>query len=247
MRAHIITLTELPESVEAAERAMASCRAGGLEAEIFPACARAEAQQRAESEGLEWTFADAHLTGDRLAHMGCTLSHRALWQHALTAPEPIIVLEHDAVLTGQLPIPFPEFWAVLNLGKPSWMPPPPWKYDGVIPLRTPTFRGTHAYAVNRRGAAMLLAGQERVGLWPVDEFMRGEFFPGSIQELVPAPFEAADAFSTISLKTEHKGPSYKNASHFWAKPEIPELPPPAWMADSEQTEAAEPDPTEESL
>lgn len=100
---------------------------------------------------------------------GCLLSHVSLWQHCAAINEPIIVLEHDAVITDVWP-------ENLDINK------------GVIKLHSETktkhkstvgrwSTGTWAYTLTPQQAQALLDGYARIGAMSVDKLIGTNLVP----------------------------------------------------------------------
>lgn len=194
MRAHIITIVSLPESVAAAERCRASCAAFGLTAEIFPAITPEQAESSFASAGWP-VHAFTHNPYSRpLPCMACFASHASLWSLCVYLGQPLIVMEHDAIMVRPLPD-LTDTLCCVNLGKPSfgqWRQPK----DGLQPLTSAGhFKGAHAYAIGPAAAAVFLA-RAKTTAEPTDVFLNRYRFP-FLQEYHPWPFECRDEVTTI--------------------------------------------------
>ena len=172
-RKFIITLTDLPMSVEAAERCIASARQCGEERglEILPAVDRFQSQAFFSQHGLTWRRYDE--TTDSDAGMGCFASHYTLWQRCIELGEPIIVLEHDAVF--RFPVPPLRFKHVIMLGEPFYFSYCLKKISAHKKREIFHYwrflMGTHAYAITPEGARRLVEAAHRQLLPPVDLHM----------------------------------------------------------------------------
>jgi len=200
----------LPRSVEAAKKCVESGKKFGVSIEIFPATNKVESPGQLAEFQLEWTW-PKKIKSDLHAVWGCFLSHYCLWQKAIALDETILVLEHDAILTREIPT--IKFDSVLNLGKPSWgKQAAAGNLAGLHPLTTKKLYGTHGYLVSPRGAKKLIAFAQKNGMSPADEYMNRRNFP-FIQEWLPHPVEAKDEFSSIQ-KTD-LGRNYDTAGNVW--------------------------------
>jgi len=99
---------------------------------------------------------------------GCLLSHYSLWKHCVAIDRPIIVLEHDAVIT--------DYWQDLDIER------------GVVKLHTATktkhkstvgrwATGTWAYTLTPAQAQMLIDGLKTIGAMGVDKLIGDRIVP----------------------------------------------------------------------
>jgi len=110
--------------------------------------------------------------------------------------EPIVIFEHDAVLTGN--IPQMMMFDILNLGKPSYgkFNTPSFIGYGAL-VSKPYFPGAHAYRLTPKGAQQLI--DECVfSAGPTDIYIHSSKF--TLGEYYPWPAEARDSFTTIQQK-----------------------------------------------
>jgi hypothetical protein len=127
---------------------------------------------------------------------GCWLSHFALWQHCVATQEPMIILEHDAVVTEPWPSDIDISQQVIKL------------YSTAECKVNPAFglwsKGAHAYTVTPALANILITDAQQRGAQAVDKHL------GSL--VVPWTFYSRNLFvlntrrgpSTTSLLKKHK-------------------------------------------
>ncbi len=171
----VITLTELPQSVQVAERCIESAKRYGEHhgLEIMPAVDKFRAPDFLTQHGLSWHHIT--LSDDIPPEMGCFASHYKLWQRCVELGEPIIVLEHDAIFRS--PIPPLRFKHVILLSKPAHNLGA-YKLEAV---RSPKPReifypmnmlaGAHCYAITPRGAEFLVDAARRKLITAADLFI----------------------------------------------------------------------------
>ena len=180
-RKFIITLLNLPQSAQAAQRCIESAKRynehDGLE--IAPAIDKFQALDFFHQHGFTWLHTDynAELGKDPLPEMGCFASHYLLWQRCIKLGEPIIVLEHDAIFRA--PIPPLRFKHVILLSRPAFSQPD-YSYDWKT-LRTPEPReifyplevlaAAHCYAITPEGAEILVERADKELVVPSDSFI----------------------------------------------------------------------------
>lgn len=177
--AFIIHNPEVPESVAMATRALASCVAQGVSAQMTPGVRKSDAPAIAKELGLTLglDYVETNLVRPmRPGQIGAFLAHRQLWEKCKELKQPIIILEHDVELTG--PLVLPEFKHVLNLQRYVW-DDPSWPYHQKLQvLADPTstngnakykcMPGVCAYAITPQAARMLLSIKKMI---PVDLFI----------------------------------------------------------------------------
>ncbi len=205
-RKFIVTLTRLPRSVQAAERCIASAKRHGEHRglEIAPAVDKFQAQDFFVRHGFTWYHLDcnAELGKDPLPEMGCFASHYQLWQRCVELGEPIIILEHDAVLRSAIP-PL-RFKHVILLSKLNFRP----QHINVDVLKTFRCReifyplerlaAAHCYAITPAGARILVAAAQRQLTIPADDFINKSRL--DILYYHPYLADSDSAFSTIDAR-----------------------------------------------
>lgn len=166
------------------------------------------------TKGLDWTYPTKESqdrldikSGMYLQHyktanlpnrVACMVSHMRAWQEAITIDEPIIVFEHDAVVTrtfDEKDVLTDDFkGGIIGLNNPlgatrkarifhekassneglSQVP----SVDGPNDLNLPQgLAGNSAYLITPVAAKKLLDKVREVGMWPNDAVMCRQFFP----------------------------------------------------------------------
>lgn len=196
MLCFVITITNNPDSVKVANRCIESGKPFGVDIRQWPAFTPEDDPRGIfEDEGLpiqgffgeEWSYpANA---------MAAFLSHRSLWKHCHITQQPVLILEHDAVIINDLPDPR-MLGMVTSLGAPSYgkfnIPP---RLGLNMLTSKPYFPGAHGYIVRPRGAEELLHKAHECAA-PTDVFLSVNNFAW-LQEWYPWPIEARDTFTTI--------------------------------------------------
>ena len=195
MKAFVITILSHEKSVQAAKRCIKSAAKYGLNVEQWKAITpRDKPHNILEQKGIPLEpFNEIY---SRTANcMAAFCSHMSLWEHSIEIDEPVIIFEHDAVMTGSLPDNL-EFDKVLTFSKPSYG-----KYNtpvdvGVMPLiQKPYFGGAHGYIVKPEGAKEMIE-TAKTSPGSTDVFMNTKNFPW-LEEYYPWICIAADNFTTI--------------------------------------------------
>lgn len=200
----VITLSGVPESVEASRRCIASAQSYGLEAHVWEAMPASAGREFFEQRG----WPTEKFTRNRYSRpdpcMACFASHATLWALCEAQGEPIIVCEHDAVFVRPLP-PIGASYAV-NLGRPSFgrFKTPP---CGVGPLVSkPHFPGAHCYLLRPQGAREFLR-LAKTEAEPTDVFLSMARFPW-LREAYPWVAECHEEITTIQreegCKAKHR-------------------------------------------
>ena len=198
MKHYVITMSQTPASVAAAERCIESGARHGLEIEKWEATT--------PNELLSAFLLDAGIKPEgfkekysRLENcMAAFHSHWSLWKHCTEIRQKVTIFEHDAVVVDT--IPDMHFGGCINLGKPSYGKFNIPKRLGLNALTSKRyFPGAHAYRVNPAGASLLIT-QARLYARPTDVFLNLDVLEW-LQEYYPWPVEARDTFTTIQ-KTE---------------------------------------------
>lgn len=200
MKGYVGSLVDLPESVEMANRCIASCRAFGVDAEIVPATPKHESKKELQRMKLAVGHFDKSFSNPA-AVLGNFCTMYRTWQKIFHSDKPGIVFEHDAVMIAQLPD-LTGKGHIINLGKPSYGNFKSKNKPGVYPMFSKNggyIPGAHAYYVTVQGAQQLIAKARKIGAAPCDLFLCKKNFP-QIKELYPWVAEARDEFSTIQLE-----------------------------------------------
>jgi GR25 family glycosyltransferase involved in LPS biosynthesis len=208
MKAHVITIIHNSQSIEVAERCIASGKKHGLEIKMSRAIIpNDEPLELLEREGIPPDAFDEKYSRN-LNCISAFLSHYTLWKECARGNENYVIFEHDAVLTA--PIPTQPFRYAMNIGAPSygkWNTP---KTLGINPLTTKKyFPGAHAYMVTPAGAKLLVENAPMYAK-PTDVYLNLDTFPW-LQEYYPFVAEAQDSFTTIQVEEGCR------AKHNWKK------------------------------
>jgi len=211
MKAYVVTLNNIPESIEAAERAVASAKMHGLYAFFWPGVWRDDAQYEMAVEGLKkGTFDETWSNTD--AALGNFVAQFRIWQE-IAHGDPGIILEHDSVVVAPIPQ-LDGHGDIITLAKPSFGKLRQPANPGFYPLFSSGDKipGAHGYYLTPTGAATLVNMAKRKGAIPVDKFICPQRF--HITEYWPWPIEAHDTFTTIQkqkgcLSKHNYGPEYK--------------------------------------
>ena len=195
MQAYVITIMDMPESRRVAQRCIESGAAFGAWIETHPATTPADSPHDMFIARAWSSVGFDHNAFSRLHPcMATFISHSSLWQLCVDVDEPILIMEHDAVIKAPIPELEPGY-LVCNLGRPSFghFETPP---DGIGPLSSKRyFPGAHGYAIEPTGAAKLLA-KAATDAQPTDVYLGLSRFPWLL-EYHPWPIVCDDSFSTI--------------------------------------------------
>lgn len=100
---------------------------------------------------------------------GCWLSHFALWQQCVKSENPIVILEHDAVVTGTWPTDIDLEPAVIKLFTTAEC-----KVNPAFGLWS---KGAHAYTVTPTQARILIEDARARGAQAVDKHLGDRVLP----------------------------------------------------------------------
>jgi len=195
MKAFVITIMDNQKSVEAATRCMKSAEKYGLRVEYHPAYTpKDKPWEILHKKGISpHGFVERY---SRLENcMSCFLSHHSLWEMAVENNEKIIVFEHDAIVTGEVPVNMP-FEGCMTFSKPSYgkfNTPIKLGVDGLVQKQY--FGGAHGYIINPKGAKAFIS-KAKTSASPADVFINLNNFPW-LQEYYPWVCMAVDGFTTI--------------------------------------------------
>jgi GR25 family glycosyltransferase involved in LPS biosynthesis len=197
MKSFVITIKGHEKSQNVADRCIESGRLNGLSIEKFDAITpEQDVFKICKGLGINTDhFSDRY---SRLENsIACFLSHYTLWKICQDINEPIVILEHDAIITNSLPTTLPNF--VGNIGKPSYGK-----------FKTPTtlgwgklvsksyFPGCHAYIVTPMGAELIIKASNKEAQTPDIYLSRTRF--DWLQEHYPYCAYAKDEFTTVQKK-----------------------------------------------
>jgi len=193
MKSYVITLKDLPKSVEVAKRMIAS--APEYDVQMFDAITpKDDPYKLFDKHQLPLNFFKEE--GSHRANcMSAFLSHFTLWQMCVRDNVEYQIFEHDAVAVQPIPR-FINYTGCINLGAPSYGKQVQCAQLGVNPLTTKTyFPGAHAYRIKPEGAKAFISLAMEYAR-PTDIFIHIELFPW-LQEYYPHPVVARDTFTTI--------------------------------------------------
>jgi GR25 family glycosyltransferase involved in LPS biosynthesis len=197
MKCFVITIQDLPESVECADRCIKSGKKYGLEIEHFYAVTPRSVPSPvdiAKSEQIPTrAFVEKYSRFENC--LSAFLSHYSLWQLCAEDNEDYLIFEHDAVVQNFINE-NAVFKGVLSYGAPSYGRFNTPQTLGVNPLTSkPYLPGAHAYRVKPKAAKVLVSeAKKRAG--PTDLYLSNNNF-GFIEEMYPWPVSANDSFTTI--------------------------------------------------
>ena len=199
MKAYIVYLPNIPESIASARRGAESAREFGLTPMLQAGVWRDEAREVMEAAGLRAGAFDQRYSNPD-AVIGNFMSQYALWQEVAHSDAPAIIMEHDAVVVAPIPE-MPKAAQFVTLGRPSFGRVPTARVAGIYPLysRRTHLPGAHGYYLTPSFASQLVSMAKRKGVEPVDVFISPLRFLG-IMEAAPWPIEAHDWFTTIQKR-----------------------------------------------
>lgn len=204
MKSFVITLTDLEESVQVAQRCIRSAARFGINVDTFDGVKAKDAQKVREAAGIP--IEGFHGKWSRFDNVvACFMSHYTLWEKCAQGNENFLIFEHDAVVVDAIPTCY--FKGVLSLGKPSYgnyLTPP---MLGVNKLCSKQyFPGAHGYIV-KPSAAKVLVKKAKEEACPADVFLHNMRF-SFLEEYYPWSVEARDSFSTVQnmngVQAKHK-------------------------------------------
>ena len=209
MKAYVITMMNNPESVHFANRCIAA--APKLNIQYFNAITPDDDTIKILNENNIEDLNNFKIDQKYSRMERCIaafLSHLHCWKKSVEYNQNVIIFEHDAIVTGNIPTNL-NFNKVITLAKPSYGSYNTPTYLGVGPLtQKPYFGGAHGYMVSPKGAKDLLKKAE-TDAGPTDVFLHLNNFP-FLQEYYPWIVEAKDSFTTIQ---NEKGCRAKHMYH----------------------------------
>jgi GR25 family glycosyltransferase involved in LPS biosynthesis len=219
IRGYIISIVNHHESTLATRNLVESIRNTKSEIEpiIFPATIPGTIQEdlkkieHIDTTGLEWTYPTKpsedgldmksgltlhhYKTANLSNRIACMVSHMRCWQETISRDEPIIVFEHDAIVTRQFKekdVLTDEFkGGIIGLNNPIGAT----RKASVFHEKTSSknglsqvpsvdnqdvpqgLAGNSAYLITPKGAKKVLSKVREVGMWPNDAVMCKQFFP----------------------------------------------------------------------
>ena len=197
MRMFVITIMENERSVQVADRCVKSGQVFGYKIEKHAAYSPQNCNVNQELDNLNYDrsgFIEKYSRPENC--IAGFLSHHSLWMKCLELNEPIVIFEHDAVVTND--IPNLVLFDILNLGKPSYgkFNTPTFIGYGSL-VSKPYFPGAHAYRITPKGAADLI-NEAQFSAGPTDIYIHSSKF--TLGEFYPWVAEARDSFTTIQRK-----------------------------------------------
>ena len=197
MKAYVITITDLEQSVKAAKRCVKSA-SDQFPVQMFKAITPKDNPSKIfEEKGITDQYFRERFSR-RENCMAAFLSHHSLWEHCAKINEEIIVFEHDAVVVGHIPE-FMDYTGCVSLGAPSYGTFQTPLILGVNPLTSKQyFPGAHAYRLKPQAARSFIDIAKTTAL-PTDIFLDARRFFW-LQEYYPWPVIAKDSFTTIQVE-----------------------------------------------
>ena len=209
MKAYVITIMNNPESVHFANRCIAS--APKLNIQYFNAITPDDDTIKILDENNIEDLNNFKIDQKYSRMERCIaafLSHLHCWKKSVEYNQNVIIFEHDAIVTGNIPTNL-NFNKVITLAKPSYGNYNTPTHLGIGPLtQKPYFGGAHGYMVSPKGAKDLLKKAE-TDAGPTDVFLHLNNF-SFLQEYYPWVIEARDSFTTIQ---NEKGCRAKHMYH----------------------------------
>lgn len=197
MRAFVIYIP-IPESEQCAARCVSSAKKFDINVELFRGFTPEDYPiQMAEDLDIPLNkFQEKYSRYENC--VAAFLSHRRLWEFSAQNKEEVLIFEHDAVVTDNIPdVPYR---GVLSYGHPSygkWVTP---STIGVNKLVSKQYLpGAHAYRLKPEAAKVLLE-TARTHAGPTDLYIRNELFD-FVEEYYPWPVVVRESFSTIQNET----------------------------------------------
>lgn len=195
MKAFVITIMDMEESVKSAERCIASAARNGLTVEKFRAITpKDKPAQILYKENIPIVYFSIEFSRTQNA-IACFCSHYMLWKECARQKHNYLIFEHDAVVKTPIPTDIP-FKGCISYGKPSYgkyINPP---YLGINELTSKDyFPGAHAYMISPRFAQKLVE-RATVDAGPTDVYLHKLRFT-NLQEYYPWPVEVDDSFTTV--------------------------------------------------
>lgn len=195
LKGYVIILENVPDSKAVGARCIDSARDFGIVAQARPGVWRDDAMRELAAEGLKLGTWDQSWSNTE-AVVGNFVAQYRVWKEIAAGDEPGVIMEHDAVVVGNIPA-IPEMMQIVTLGRPSFGKLRPRQAPGFYPLFSTGDKipGAHGYYLTPDGASVLCAAAQRFGAEPVDKFICPQRF--RIWEYFPWPIEAHDSFTTI--------------------------------------------------
>lgn len=194
MKHYVITMMDLSESVQVANRCIRSGEKFGLNIEKFKAVTpKDNPYEILRSEGIPSRGILTNVSRPEPV-LSCFLSHYMLWKKCIELDEEITIFEHDAVIMDKIPDDL-NYKGCINFGQPSWG-----NYKipeiGIHKLSSMNcFPGAHAYRI-KPIAAKVIVRDAKIKAQPADEFLNNSNFD-FLEEYYPWPVKCQDNFTTV--------------------------------------------------
>ena len=202
-RKFIITLVDMPQSVQSAQHCIESARRQGEEQhlEIMPAVDKFHSEAFFKKHGFIWDTRSSVVTDD-FAGMGCFASHYKLWFYCVETGTPLVVLEHDVEFVQSIPaLRFRDVAILSAVGEGDSAAISPLMPE--VPYIRNHLYGTHAYAITPEGARKLIVQAQQQFVPPVDWFMDKRCGIDIISCVAP-PLQLVSSFSSIATWNKDK-------------------------------------------
>lgn len=179
--AFIITIEGNETSERLSKRCQKSCKAVDMPYEVWPAIdgTKGTIDIPTSMPYLNWLkIVDKNLS---ITEYACALSHISLWAHCLDLDQPIVILEHDAIMLKSFMV-HSVYNSIMYLGsheqvKQGWqqLSTPPHATNGV---NNHFICRAHAYSIDPAIAKNLMSHVIKYGIHkPLDIMMRADIFP----------------------------------------------------------------------
>ena len=198
MKAFVLTIKDLDESEQAADRCIKSAAKLGCTVEKFYGYSPKDnplnmlKELNIPLDGFKEKFSYIEKC------VAAFLGHRSLWKQAVALQKNVLVLEHDAEFVSHLPsnIINSTTHDIISFGHPSYGK---WNTPSILGagklVSKPYVPGAHAYMVTPYGASQALKKADKKA-GPTDTFFNINRFP-NLKEFYPWPIVANDSFTTI--------------------------------------------------
>ena len=202
MKAFVITIKNIEQSVQAAQRCIKSGKDHGLPIEMYYGFTPDDNPENIlEEKGVSLKGFQNNQFSQYLRMVAAFTSHRSLWEKCANQFDNFVIFEHDCILDQALPstVTYTGEHDIISFGAPSYG-----KYNtptgiGVVPLTSKQyFPGAHCYMLTPKGAKEALKKAE-TNAAPTDIFFNTENFP-NIKEFYPWPARVVENFTTIQME-----------------------------------------------
>lgn len=197
MKSYVITIMDMPESVQAAERCIASMPEFNVQ-KFRAITPKDNPEELARRSGIDLSWF-MQLDGGKFSRMrrcvAAFMSHYTLWKMCADGNEEFQIFEHDAVRVGNLPMHI-QHSGTLTIGAPSYGTfETPTKFGVQKLMHKRYFGGAHAYRMKPEAAQTIVAYASEYAA-ATDVYLSSDFFPW-LEEYYPWPVIVKDSFSTI--------------------------------------------------